>query len=349
MQVLLSQLFLFIGLWLSGFTLADCNLVHIEEPIMTRADNVTTTTLGLFSYKDPETNGCYYWSNDELVVGGSVDIKDGEVLITGIYSEAIWNGNQQAQYYLQEVLGEDWYKVMGLCCAAWALSVLSFLYGTSYYCSTQVKAARCFVGCLVGICLPILQGLGTMFIYTSDWCDVEGCSIGRTTYYSIGASVAFLLAGINFWSMEKWPGQSVLDDLDESRGWETEKPNPKKDKYNRKDQNKKKTRKYSGESWVMEVEKSTENSHGDEEDVVPTSIPYSSSNTRGQRSDRYADEPNSPMVMSTKTRRKARPKKKTVYNGHGDPSGIIGDGTNSTMADYESSTHIEKQKPTYND
>lgn len=322
---------------------------------MTRADNVTTDTLGLFSYKDAETNRCYYWTIDELVVGGSTAVKDGST-ITGIYSEAVWNGNQQAQYYIQSVLGEDWYTAMGFCCAAWGLSVLVFLYGTSYYCSTQVKACRCFTGCLVGICLPLLQGLGTMFVYTSEWCDVEGCSMGRTTYFSIGAAAAFFLAGINFWTMEHWPGQSVLDDLDENRGWETEKKKkkPKVDNYGRKKQDKNRSRKFSGDAWVIEVEKSaaeTSRDIEDEEDIAQTSdpSPNSSYSSAGYRSERYNDEPASPMVTPPirNKRKTGRPKKSSI---HKDPSGHIVNSTSaSAMARYESSEHIEQLNPTYDD
>lgn len=67
--------------------------------------------------------------------------------------------------------------------------------------------------------------------------------------------------------MESWPGQSVLDDIDENRGWETSKKKKTSDSYGRK-KSKRKTRSFSGDAWVIEVEKSTaEISNEDVEDV----------------------------------------------------------------------------------
>ena len=266
-QVLLSQLFLFAGMLLSAATLGDCNLVNVADPILVRPDNVTTTALGMLSYMDPDTNRCYFWSIDDLVVDGSTMVKDeNSNSITSIDTSTIWTGSDQLTWYMQEVLGEDWNVSHGACVASFVLSVILFLYGISYFCSTQVKACRFFTGCLAGICLSICQGLGMMFVHTSQWCSDEGCSIGRSTYFSIGAAVSFLFAGICFWNMDSWPGQSVSDDIDESRGWETSKKK-RSDSFGNK-KSKRKTRSFSGDAWVIEAEKSSaEISNEDVEDV----------------------------------------------------------------------------------
>lgn len=368
-QVLLTQLFLFAGLWLSGATLGDCNLINIDDPIMVRPDNVTTTSLGMLSYLDPDTNRCYFWWDDNVVVDGSTSVKDENGNeITAIYTSTTWTGNDQLNWYMNDVLGEDWYVAMGFSMVAYGLSILLFLYGISYYCSTQVKACRCFAGCLAGVCLPLCQGLGMMFVYTSEWCANEGCTIGRTTYFSIAAAVCFFIAGINFWMMEHWPGQTILDEIDEDRGWETgdkKKRKMKKNQRHSRDSHsyarkepKRKTRSFSGDAWVMEVEKSAaETSRDDiedgpsqeleeEYDEAPTSrvdsVGAPSSFHTAPRSDKYSDEPQSPMTPDGRTRRISSSSSKPKRNSYnGDPNGYVGDRT--------SSTHMESVNPTTND
>ena len=338
---------------------------------MVRPDNVTTTSLGMLSYLDPETNRCYLWW-DDVVVEGSTSVKDiNGNEIDSIYISNTWTGNDQLNWYLQSVLGEDWYEALGFSFVAFGLSILLFLYGTSYYCSTQVKACRCFAGVLAGLCLPLCQGLGMMFVYTSDWCANEGCSMGWSTYFAIAAAVSFLIAGINFWVMEHWPGQSILDELDEDRGWElTDKKKKKNPRRNRGDQHsyakkepRRKPRTFSGDSWVNEVEKSAaETSLGPsqelEEEYDETQAPSSRMDSVGvpssynsrQKSDRYVDEPQSPTPVdnnAVRTRRN-RPKKNSINNGNGDPSGNFEGGTSSAFGGRES-LHIEEAIPTISD
>jgi len=217
LQVLLSQTFLFTGLCFATATIGDCSLVVLDEPIVVRDDNTTATALGMLSYKDAETDRCYYWTDsataavddtNEIVFGAN---------ITNITN--VTNNNEEIMFYLNETLGHDWIISLGLCGAALCLGLIIFLHSTSLYCSTQVNGFRVFLGALVGFVMPLLQGLGTGLIHQSQWCDIEGCTIGRSTIFSIVAAICFLLSGIFYWTMENWPGQKILEDMERKRTW----------------------------------------------------------------------------------------------------------------------------------
>lgn len=213
LQVILSQVFLFAGLWFSAATIGDCALVVVEESIFVREDNATATVLGMFSYRDDESGRCYWWLDDSVSIEVSSGNETENVLIPG---------SDQITHYLTEVLGRDWYVAMVFCGVALGLSVLVFLYATSFYCSTQVRACRSIVAVIVGIFLPVFQAVGTTLVFRSEWCDLEGCTLGRSTIFSIVAGCSFLCAGICFWAMDNWPGQNALEDMEKKRTWATD-------------------------------------------------------------------------------------------------------------------------------
>jgi hypothetical protein len=216
LQVIMSQVFLFAGLCFSAATIGDCALVVVEEPLFVREDNATATVLGMFSYRDDESNSCYWWFDDSISF--KVDEFD-----SGNETEIILiPGSDQITHYLTEVLGNDWYVSMIFCGVALGLSVLVFLYATSYYCSTQVRACRSILAVIVGIFLPLFQAVGTTLVFTSEWCDLEDCTVGRSTIFSIVAGCSFLCAGICFWAMDNWPGQNGLEDMEKKRTWATD-------------------------------------------------------------------------------------------------------------------------------
>lgn len=208
--MLLSQVFLFAGFGFSIATVGDCGLIIVNEPVEVRQDGVMATALGILSYRDPETNQCYFWGDDSVV--GEIQV--GNETITGEIS-----GGEQIEYYLTEVLGGYWFLAMGFLGTAVALSICVFSYATSYHCSTQVKPCRIFTGFIAGVILPLLQAVGTTFAHTNEWCDLEGCSMGRSTIFSICATCCFLVTGICFWTMHPWPGQKTLDDMEQKRTW----------------------------------------------------------------------------------------------------------------------------------
>lgn len=245
--VLISQLFLLFGLLFAAATVGDCNLVSLDEPIMVRQDKTMASSLGMLSYRNADSGLCYYWFADADVDDNANDILDSgaiDSIMVDIYDEGRGGGNQttsataigaidtqsQFNYYLMDVLGNDWFVPIGLCAAALVLSVFIFFYSTSFYCSTQVNGCRCFLGSVVGLCLPILQGLAMNFVYTSNLCDEEGCNIGRSTYFSIAAAVSFLFSGIGYWTMINWPGHTALRNLDIDRSYESGEPKKPKAK-----------------------------------------------------------------------------------------------------------------------
>jgi len=215
-QLLCGQFLLFVGFWFSAATVGDCQLVELDEPIQVREDGVLSNQVGLFSYQQTvdETGSdqqaspisCYYWF--ETIVGeepfGQLD------------------GADQLQYYIQIVLGSQWYPSILLLSLSTILALLVFLYVMSYCCSTQVFPIRFFTGLFISIILTLLQGLGTYLIYSSEWCNNSGdeefgggyCTMGRSTIFSIVAGCCYLFSGLFFISTSDYPG---IQQLQESR------------------------------------------------------------------------------------------------------------------------------------
>jgi len=195
-QVVGSQLFLFLGFWFSAAAIGDCDLIKIQEGISVREDGATATSFGMASYQD-DTGKCYYWT----------DVIQTNVLFGG--SSTLY-GTDQIEFYVMEVLGDNWFIAYGLCAAAFALSLLAFLYSVSYCCSTQVRPARALWGFII-IVIAAVQGVGISWIYNSPWCgDLGGCTMGRSTIWGIVASACFLVSGICFLAMSDYPGKAYI-------------------------------------------------------------------------------------------------------------------------------------------
>jgi len=216
-QLLCGQFLLFVGFWFSAATVGDCQLVELDQPIPVREDSVTSYQVGLFSYQQQLLNeteassqaaspiSCYYWF--ETIVGE----EPFEQL----------DGAEQLQYYIQTVLGSQWYPSILLLSLSTILALLVFLYVMSYCCSTQVFGIRFFTGLFISIILTLLQGLGTYLIYSSEWCNNSGdeefgggyCTMGRSTIFSIVASGCYFLSGLCFIVTTDYPGKQQLQEL----------------------------------------------------------------------------------------------------------------------------------------
>lgn len=232
-QVLLAQLFLFVGLCLSVATIGDCSLVILEEPIRVQLNSsAISDSIGMVSFRDMDTGRCFYWWQDytvENLVDIEINMDFGFVSDQETTTKTIEGSGEQLVHHLLDVLGNDWFVPMGFFAAATGMALLFVVYSISYCCSTQVKACRFFTGVLVAVFLPLFQGLGTLLLFKSEWCDIQGCSLGRSTIFSIVAAILFLLSGVFFFIMENWPGQKELDKIDEERrNWESDEPYKKK-------------------------------------------------------------------------------------------------------------------------
>jgi len=228
-QLLCGQFLLFVGFWFSAATVGDCQLVELDQPIPVREDSVTSYQVGLFSYQQQLLNeteassqaaspiSCYYWF--ETIVGE----EPFEQL----------DGAEQLQYYIQTVLGSQWYPSILLLSLSTILALLVFLYVMSYCCSTQVFGIRFFTGLFISIILTLLQGLGTYLIYSSEWCNNSGdeefgggyCTIGRSTIFSIVASCCYFLSGLLFIYTSDYPGKQQLQELRHEKAATTNKEN----------------------------------------------------------------------------------------------------------------------------
>ncbi|KAG7340653.1 hypothetical protein IV203_024196 [Nitzschia inconspicua] len=196
---LVAQFLLFCGFWFSVAVMGDCSFVEVAEPIQVRQDGALATRLGLLSYTEMGTGQCYFWT-DTLPRG----------TVPGKYSPVY--GEQQFEYYMQEVLGSQWYLTIGLSATAVGISLVCFVYVTTYCCSTQVHAIRLFSGLMVALIFVTVQGL-TFLVLSTDWCVDNQCETSRTTGFSFASIVSFFLSGCAFLFMTDYPGKEALAKL----------------------------------------------------------------------------------------------------------------------------------------
>ncbi|KAG7373338.1 hypothetical protein IV203_034062 [Nitzschia inconspicua] len=198
---LVAQFLLFCGFWFSVAVLGDCSFVEVAEPIQVRQDGALATRLGLLSYTEIGTGQCYFWT--DTLPRGTVPGK-----LSPVY------GDQQFEYYMQEVLGSQWYLTIGLSATVVGISLVWFVYVTTYCCSTHVHAARLFTGLMIALIFVTLQGL-TFLVLSTDWCVDNQCETSRTTGFSFASIVSFFLSGCAFLFMTDYPGKEALETLDE--------------------------------------------------------------------------------------------------------------------------------------
>ena len=190
-QVMVGQLLLLCGFMFSIAAAGDCAFVETAVPVEVFASEPdangqgfqrVATRLGFFMYENSETQYCYYWSDNSFA-----SIQD------------------QIDFYINNVLGPDWFQPLNLAWAATSVSFLFFLYVTSYCCSAQIRPFRYMTGVFIGIVITVFQGLAFL-VYDSQWCETYQCSFGRSAGFAVGAATCFFLSGI-MWCMTKdYPG-----------------------------------------------------------------------------------------------------------------------------------------------
>ena len=333
--VILSPTALFIGLCFCAASIGDCDLVSIADPMVVRQDGQTANGFGFLTYKDSNTGQCYYWSDnsvesipyegnitepsnttetsDESDTTDAIDVSD-ENVNNATNATNLVSTVEQFTQYLFEVLGKDWYVAMAFAGGAFILAAFLFLYSLSFFCSVQVKGCRFLLAMLSGIVLVLLQALGTTFVFLSDWCDMEGCGIGRTTIFSMAAGLSFLISGIFFRKMTDWPGQKILEDLDRKRTWfdpyAKERAKTKKNKRNSR-KNLPASQVRIPDTYASDIEDGLEQTHNS----------YSSYKSKGTASNysqkkTYSSD-GSFNSYNKRSPRKARPKKTAVVDSTG--------------------------------
>lgn len=195
-QVITSQFLVFIAFCFSIAAFGDCSFVSVDQPIVVRQDGLTADRLGIITYQ-LENGGCYFYDQDIIVN------------VTDSIFPRRYSGEDQLSFYVTEVLGPNWYSIIALAAASTIVCVLVFLYISSYCCSTQVRGVRMFTGLFLSIIVVTLQGL-TFLIFSSKWCENEGCAVGRSAAFSIAAASCLFASGIFFCTMNNYPGAKAL-------------------------------------------------------------------------------------------------------------------------------------------
>jgi hypothetical protein len=183
--------------------IGDCNFVELGEPIQVRQDGVMATELGLLSYTEMDTGKCYYWT--DIIVTNTTGSRFPLVPL---------DGDKQLEYYVRNVLGRQWYPSIVLATTAVVISLLWFIYVSSFCCSTHVRGLRMFTGFMIAIVFVSIQGL-TFLALSTSWCDNNQCVTGRTAGFTYAACVCFFLSGCAFFFMSDFPGERSLTKLQE--------------------------------------------------------------------------------------------------------------------------------------
>lgn len=136
------------------------------------------------------------------------------------FTDTISAYDQIQQYW--DILGLTWRKAAFYAAVAVVFSVGFLFYTTSFCCSSQVREIRYRHGFLLSIFLParyvngfllslfllIMQG-STFIVFGSSFCDENGCTFGRSAWFSVVAIVWYLDAGIAFLVTRDYPGDSL--------------------------------------------------------------------------------------------------------------------------------------------
>lgn len=188
------------GFFLSIAAAGDCAFVNTEVPVPVFTATTSSSggnndvapairlanKLGFFMYTNIDTGQCYYWSDNTFAT-----IED------------------QITFYINNVLGSDWYQSINLAWSATSVSLLFFLYAISYCCSSQVRPVRYVLGIFIGIVVVVFQGL-CFLVYGSEWCDRYQCTFGRSAGFAVGAATCFLLSGIMWCLTTDYPGEDSI-------------------------------------------------------------------------------------------------------------------------------------------
>ncbi len=112
------------------------------------------------------------------------------------------------------------------------LSLLSFARHSSmsFCCSSQVKQVRYLIGFIMAGIMFICQAC-TFIVYAENFCQKNNCSFSRGSGISLASMVCYLIAGLGFFNSKDYPGESILDKLEERKKNHDEKSQPESMDY----------------------------------------------------------------------------------------------------------------------
>lgn len=192
-QVMVGQVLVFMGLWFSLATIADCRFALIDGGFTPSGVPEQFQDLrrgvGFFTFEG--FDGTCYFYNDN---GDFLD----ENVIVEIYNQYM------------DFLTSSWGASRAFACIATILAWLTWFYMLSFSCSAQMKPFRYFVSAILSVVLVICQGIAFSVLNT-DWCSANNCEFSRSAGFSVGALLCFFFGGVSFFLTTDYPG--VVDDV----------------------------------------------------------------------------------------------------------------------------------------
>lgn len=181
----IGQLFLLVGVILSGFALGDCSFVRYDRPFVDELPEFIETfgnqKLGFFTFALP--NGeCYWYTSGDA------------------YDQFVW--------YTDNFVG-DWHVARGFSSAAFIIGMILFLYSMAFVCLSHFGCCR-YVFAWLCFVMATFQGLSLLVLGT-DMCNERDCQLGRAGILSITATCMYFVAGVFFFLQTDYSNRPFQD------------------------------------------------------------------------------------------------------------------------------------------
>eukprot|EP00531_Pseudo-nitzschia_arenysensis_P002763 CAMPEP_0116153114 /NCGR_PEP_ID=MMETSP0329-20121206/21048_1 /TAXON_ID=697910 /ORGANISM="Pseudo-nitzschia arenysensis, Strain B593" /LENGTH=291 /DNA_ID=CAMNT_0003649953 /DNA_START=188 /DNA_END=1065 /DNA_ORIENTATION=+ len=189
--IFLGQFFSLMAGLLSVGTIIDCSFATIDETTIDLGEDLQIEAGGVGFLFVQKSDGHCYWYNY------AADEHPEDKL------QAYWS-----------ILGTPWEVAAILTWACASLSSFFFLYSISFCCSSQIKQVRYLIGFIMAGIMFICQAC-TFIVYAENFCQKHNCSFSRGSGISLASMVCYLIAGLGFFNSKDYPGESILDKLEE--------------------------------------------------------------------------------------------------------------------------------------
>ena len=202
-QVILAQLLLFFGTFLSAAALGDCSFVTTTELSF-------PPFLGIPErYEDPNETGTrrgvgfFFW---ELHDSEKCSWELFDTNIPDRILEEIW------EYYFDNVLDSQWDIARALASIAWFLSFVTWCIILALTCASVARPFRYVVAAVLVLIVTVFQAC-SYIVFRSRLCESGGsCEMSRGAWYSFGAIMCFALSTFCFIAMTDYPGAAPVQE-----------------------------------------------------------------------------------------------------------------------------------------
>jgi len=188
-----GQFFSLVAGLLSVGAIIDCSFATIDETVIDLGEGLEIEASGVGFLFVQKSDGFCYWYN---------------------YAADEFPEDKLQTYW--GILGTPWEVAAILTWACASASCFFFLYSISFCCSSQIKSIRYMIGFVMAGIMFICQAC-TFIVYAENFCQKNNCQFSRGSGISLASMVCYLIAGLGFFNTKDYPGESIIDKLDERK------------------------------------------------------------------------------------------------------------------------------------